>query len=354
MTTSSIDEQLTALRSLLHPEIITPTPQTASPPYRRLVSTTSLSATIAYLHSTTLGFATYSHGFMSASAKDVLVNTSAFDDFHFNEESETVTIRAGRTWAEVHTKLEDTAQDTGSSSTMARASTEPELLWALRGGGAGYLYRFVVRPRDIWAGPILVPWECLEQVADGIERFVSGPVDPRITMFLYVVEKRLLESIGVASDMLVIHAFDAHGEAHGRASFQWALDVPGAVDQTGHIVKGRMKQFWAPLLREITKETTINAVRWYDYIQSTDESLSECTDPVGPVSSCAWRRPVGAGYILLLGTGVLGNHAELHYLPNGLEDFHDTHKVYWGPHFARLQRLKRQYDPLNRFKSAIA
>lgn len=51
-------------------------------------------------------------------------------------------------------------------------------------------------------------------------------------MFLYVVKQRLLESIGSDTDMLVIHAFDAHGEVHGRASFQWALDIPGAIDQT--------------------------------------------------------------------------------------------------------------------------
>lgn len=87
-------------------------------------------------------------------------------------------------------------------------------------------------PQNIWAGPILIPREQLHQVAEGIATLVSEPVDPKITMFLYVVKKRLLESIGTDSDMLVIHAFDAHGEAHGRASFRWALDIAGAVDQT--------------------------------------------------------------------------------------------------------------------------
>lgn len=62
--------------------------------------------------------------------------------------------------------------------------------------------------------------------------FLAKPADPRITMFLYVVKGRLLESIGTDSDMLVIHAFDAHGEEHGRDKFRWALDIPGAVDQT--------------------------------------------------------------------------------------------------------------------------
>lgn len=86
--------------------------------------------------------------------------------------------------------------------------------------------------QNIWAGPILIPREQLQLVAESIAQFTSKPVDPKVTMFLYVVKKRLLESIGTNSDMLLIHAFDAHGEDHGRASFQWALDIPGAVDET--------------------------------------------------------------------------------------------------------------------------
>lgn len=45
-----------------------------------------------------------------------------------------------------------------------------------------------------------------------------------------------------------------------------------------HIVKGTMKQFWQPLmLREISQEIVIKAVRWSEHIQETDESLSDCT-----------------------------------------------------------------------------
>lgn len=87
-------------------------------------------------------------------------------------------------------------------------------------------------PQNIWAGPILIPCEQLQAVAEGIAHFTSKPVDPKVTMFLYVVKKRLLESIGTDSDMLLILAFDAHGKDHGRDSFKWALDIPGAVDQT--------------------------------------------------------------------------------------------------------------------------
>jgi hypothetical protein len=33
-------------------------------------------------------------------------------------------------------------------------------------------------------------------------------------------------------DALVFHVFDASGEEHGRQTFKWALDLPGAQDFT--------------------------------------------------------------------------------------------------------------------------
>ena len=53
-------------------------------------------------------------------------------------------------------------------------------------------------------------------------------------MFLYVLKKELLKSMGVEQDMLVVHAFDSHGEEHGRSieGFGWALGLKGAIDGT--------------------------------------------------------------------------------------------------------------------------
>ncbi|OGM48992.1 hypothetical protein ABOM_003141 [Aspergillus bombycis] len=450
--TSADADPFTTLRSLLRPdEIITPqspdykasiqtwaAQKQAHPPLAiRPTSVEALSKAIAYLYATSLDFAIYGQGFSSASAKDVVVNTSAFDDFHFDPQAEVVTIGAGQPWSAVYRKLAETAPEyaivgartpcVGVAGTIVSggfswlssecegrqirrsvvwASTEPELLWALRGGGGGFgvlaqvklrVFRY---PQNIWAGPILVPRERLEDVAEGIERFLVGPVDPKITMFMYVVKGRLLESIGTDSDMLVIHTFDANGEEHGRKAFRWALDIPGAIDQTKIttlagvanlqekvcIVKGSMKQFWQPLLvQEISKETVIKAIKWFEEIHKIDGSLGDCTylifellcsrDLAGGSSSSAWPRPKGGKHILLIGAGcpadagpskeklardlaieapskLLENSTDVHVLPNGFEDYHDPTKI-WGPHVAKLQSLRVQYDPRGRFKGAV-
>ncbi|KAB8259403.1 FAD-binding domain-containing protein [Aspergillus pseudonomiae] len=462
--TSAAADPFTTLCSLLRPdEIITP----QSPDYEasiqtwaaqkqarprlaiRPTSVEALAKAISYLYTTSLDFAIYGQGFSSASAKDIVVNTSAFDDFHFDPQAEVVTIGAGQTWSAVYRKLAKAAPQYGIvgartpcvgvagtivsggyswlsseygcisdaenmldakvvkyDGSVVWASTEPDLLWALRGGGGGFgvlaqvklrVFRY---PQNVWAGPILVPRERLEEVAEGIENFIAQPVDPKITMFLYVVKGRLLESIGTDSDMLVIHSFDANGEEHGRKAFRWALDIPGAIDQTkittlagvanlqdkAGIVKGTMKQFWQPLLlQEIRKETVTKAIKWFEEVQKVDESFGDCTylifellssrDPAAGSASSAWPRPKGAKHILLLGTGcpadagpskeklardlaieapsnVLESSTDVHVLPNGIEDYHAPTKI-WGPHVAKLQSLRVRYDPRRRFKGAV-
>lgn len=79
----------------------------------------------------------------------------------------------------------------------------------------------------------MLPHDALPQVAKAIPDFIARNEDPKVTMFLYVLKRQLLQSISADQDMLVVHAFDGLGEEHGRKAFDWALSVPGAIDQTG-------------------------------------------------------------------------------------------------------------------------
>lgn len=79
----------------------------------------------------------------------------------------------------------------------------------------------------------MLPHSALPRIAKAIPGFIGNNVDSKITMFLYVLKKQLLQSISADQDMLVVHAFDGLGEEHGRKAFDWALNVPGAIDQTG-------------------------------------------------------------------------------------------------------------------------
>ena len=92
-------------------------------------------------------------------------------------------------------------------------------------------YRYT---QSIFAGPIYLPKIALPEIARAVADFTLRSHDAKLGMFLYVLKKELLESIGVDQDMVVVHAFDAHGEEHGRSDegFRWALKLKDAVDGT--------------------------------------------------------------------------------------------------------------------------
>jgi hypothetical protein len=88
--------------------------------------------------------------------------------------------------------------------------------------------------QKIWAGPILLPntQDVLKKVAKGIIAMEAGNNNPKLAMFLYLMRKDVIVALGGKDDMLVVHAFDANGEQHGREAFAWALDIEGAMDMT--------------------------------------------------------------------------------------------------------------------------
>ncbi len=74
-------------------------------------STQSLSEIVAHLATTDLDFAIRGSGYGSASAKDVLISMTSFDDFDFDRESEVLTIGAGLLWREYYDRMENVAPD---------------------------------------------------------------------------------------------------------------------------------------------------------------------------------------------------------------------------------------------------
>lgn len=132
ITASATGDQLSQLTALVSPsEIISP----ASPEYidnsqpwshnkdfhPRLVlrpaSLSSLSSVIAFLGKSSLDFKVRSQGYGSASAKDVLVSLSAFDQFEWDADTKVVTLGAGAAWSKYYEEMNKVAPDYASTPT---------------------------------------------------------------------------------------------------------------------------------------------------------------------------------------------------------------------------------------------
>ncbi|KEF51935.1 uncharacterized protein A1O9_11925 [Exophiala aquamarina CBS 119918] len=299
------DNQTEGLKSLLtSQEIVDP----SSPDYQRASRTWSahanlrpglviqpkdvptLSKSISYLANTALDFRVRCTGVGNASAKDVLVSLAAFKSFSFNPDDDTITFGAGHTWGEIDQKVEKHAPGYAALSARCRfvgvggsilhggqswlshqyglasdpqnlldvqvikmdgtvlwASEEPELLWAMRGGGGGfavataYKMRVYKYPSSIFCGQIIYPADAMPIVARETAAFIARCSDPKIALHLYCLD--MTQGSMTSKEPkpgISIFAYDANGEEHGRSAdgFKWALDIEGAIDMT-HAVNFR-------------------------------------------------------------------------------------------------------------------
>lgn len=102
----SKESQVWAAHRNLHPQLVA-----------RPKSSESLSKLLKTLNETDVEFNVRSGGCGSASSKGVLISMSAFDEFSFNKEEETVIVGAGQLWRHVDEKVEKFAPGYSGRST---------------------------------------------------------------------------------------------------------------------------------------------------------------------------------------------------------------------------------------------
>lgn len=268
----------------------------------------SLSGIISQANKTSLDIAVRCTGIGNASTADILVSLSEFKSFSFNSKNETITFGAGHNWGEIDDKVAEQAP--GYAAVSARctyvgvggsilqggqswlsseyglscdpqnlldaqvvkvdgsivwASEDPDLLWALRGGGGGFgvvvafkmkVYKY---PSSIFCGQIIYPPEALHDVARETAAFASRCKDPKVAMHLYCLDMSQGTYTGKGHKPgLAIFAYDANGPEHGKSEegFKWALDIPGAIDLTKTLSHREVnQQFGKPPSVETIRKT---------------------------------------------------------------------------------------------------
>ncbi|OAL19553.1 hypothetical protein AYO22_09715 [Fonsecaea multimorphosa] len=400
-----------------------------------------LAQILAYLNNAELDFAVRSGGVGSSSAKDVLISLTAFDGFEFDPSTETITIGAGQTWGDVDQKLEKEsggyaalsvrcsfvgvggsvvaggiswassefglasdpqnlldAQVVTVDGRVLWASSEPELLWALRGGGVVVSLKLRVHKYtdSIYTGNILFPNDSLAELAKTVSEFTRRTQDPKMAMHLFCLDlaHAALTGQNPAPGILIV-VYDANGEAHGRSDegFGWALKIKGAVDNTrsmtfaeanqqqGEFPKAKalslfslntnffprpdnlrvamgMTNSWmsGATIPHLDEEMILRSWRWFNELLAKDPRQSagafvliEIMQPLGTGSFPGSLESDALSLKALADAPfeISRTHTNADYIPNFIESFNDIEAIF-GDNYPRLKEIKKRYDPKGR------
>ncbi|KAG5292376.1 cysteine desulfurase, mitochondrial precursor, conidia-enriched transcript [Histoplasma ohiense] len=413
----------------------------------------ALQKTVQYLCASDLDFSVRSGGNNTSGAKHVQLSMSAFDSFEFDQDSETVTIGAGQTWGEVDRKVEEAAPGYTVLSTrvpfvgvagslllggmswfsgehglcsdphnlldahvvlpdgrMLWASTEPDLLWALRGGGGnfGVVSAFKVKvhrcPQKIHAGTIAFPKTAMKAVSQGLSDFMKRCTDPKLGAHVIVMNfDPPTDTDDVPQPGIAIIIFDSHGEEHGRSElgFKWAFDIEGAVDMTKVMnirevneegaslrsLAGNTIMLSSPLVdtSSIDPDFVVRIAKFYEQAVEANKALGSGTLVVlevlgkgsltssGGSNMTAWPHtkpqhvlqlvvghPPGADCSQELALGLLEkaptqicpSHKPGEYWPAFINGSEDLNQIF-GPNYERLRHIKTKYDPKGRLNKGL-
>lgn len=270
-----------------------------------------------------------------------MVSVRNFKDFEFDRENEVLTIGAGSLWSEYYEQMKATAPEysvvaaatpflgvggsiiAGGFSLMSKeygcisdpenmldvevvkldgsvvwASSEPDLLWAHRGGyiGLGVVTKIKLRaykyPQDIWGGSIIIPRTKESEVAHAISLMDHSEA----------VENRVFALLLPMPQVFVVNAFDANGEEQGRKTFGPLLQIEGAMDMTktmdlagfaqmqaqAEAQKGRLHQWFNPLaLQKLSADLVLKSLEWQRQCAAQGTQATVMYELWGTVSTCA-------------------------------------------------------------------